>query len=122
MSEQPGLVVLFGSGETSASGRKVHDWVFGRLTPPIRVAVLETPAAFQPNSGQVAEQLAEFVRLHLQNYKPQVTVVPARKRGTPFSPDHRTSWLLFCTPTSSSGGQAARSMPFANCSIAWPGT
>jgi len=81
------LVVLFGSGETSASGRKVHDWVLRRLTPPIRVAVPETPAGFQPNSAQVAEQLADFVRHHLQNYKPQVTVVPARKRGTPFSPD-----------------------------------
>ncbi len=87
VSEQPGLVVLFGSGETSASGRKVHDWVFRRLSAPIRVAVLETPAGFQPNSAQVAEQLADFLRHHLQNYRPQVTVVPARKRGTPFSPD-----------------------------------
>ncbi len=87
MSEQAGLVVLFGSGETSASGRKVHDWVFRRLPLPIRVAILETPAGFQPNSAHVARQLAEFVRKHLQNYEPQVTVVPARKRGTPFSPD-----------------------------------
>ena len=87
MPEKPGLVVLFGSGETSPSGRKVHDWLFRRLSPPIRVAVLETPAGFQPNSARVAEQLADFVRHHLQNYNPQVTVVPARKRGTPFSPD-----------------------------------
>jgi hypothetical protein len=87
LSEQPGLVVLFGSGETSASGRKVHDWLFRRLSPPIRVAVLETPAGFQPNSALVAEQLADFVRRRLQNYRPRVTVVPARKRGTPFSPD-----------------------------------
>jgi hypothetical protein len=87
MSEQPGLVVLFGSGETAPSGRKVHDWVLRQLASPIRVAVLETPAGFQPNSAWVAEQLADFVRHHLQNYRPQVTVVPARKRGTPFSPD-----------------------------------
>jgi hypothetical protein len=51
------------------------------------VAVLETPAGFQPNSAQVAEQVADFVRHRLQNYEPRVTVVPARKRGTPFSPD-----------------------------------
>jgi hypothetical protein len=87
MSEEPGFVVLFGSGETSPSGRKVHDWVLRQLASPIRVAVLETPAGFQPNSAWVAEQLAEFVRHHLQNYNPQMTVVPARKRGTPFSPD-----------------------------------
>ncbi len=83
----PGSVVLFGSGETAASGQRVFDWLFRRLTPPIRVAVLETPAGFQPNSAWVAEQVADFLRRRLQNYKPQVTVVPARKRGTPFSPD-----------------------------------
>jgi hypothetical protein len=87
MSEQPGLVVLFGSGETSPSGRKVHDWLMQRLARPIRVAVLETPAGFQPNSAAVAERMADFVRVHLQNYDPQVTVVPARKKGTRFSPD-----------------------------------
>ena len=30
MAERPGLVALFGSGETSASGRKVHDCLLGR--------------------------------------------------------------------------------------------
>lgn len=87
MPDQPGLVVLFGSGETSASGRKVHDWLLSRLTPPIQMAVLETPAGFEPNSDWVAGQVADFVRHRLQNYSPQVTVVPARRRGTPFSPD-----------------------------------
>jgi len=87
MTEQPGLVILFGSGETSASGRIVFDWLLRRLSPPIRMAILETPAGFQPNSALVAEKVANFLRLRLQNYQPQVTVVPARKRGTPFSPD-----------------------------------
>jgi hypothetical protein len=58
-----------------------------RLAPPVRVAILETPAGFQPNSELVAGKMAEFVSRRLQNYHPQVTVVPARKRGTPFSPD-----------------------------------
>ncbi|MBC7232875.1 MAG: cysteinyl-tRNA synthetase [Chloroflexi bacterium] len=87
MEAQPGLVVLFSSGETSASGRRVYDWLFRRLSPPIRVAVLETPAGFQPNSALVAQKVADFLRHHLQNYRPQVTVIPARKRGTPLSPD-----------------------------------
>jgi cyanophycinase-like exopeptidase len=87
MSEGPGLVVLFGSGETSPSGRKVFEWLLGRLASPIRAAVLETPAGFELNSAQVAGRIAEFLRQHLQNYRPQVTVVPARKRNTPFSPD-----------------------------------
>ena len=87
MPEQPGLIVLFSSGETSASGQRIYEWLFRRLSPPIRMAVLETPAGFQPNTALVARQVADFVHHHLQNYQPQVTVVPARKRGTSFSPD-----------------------------------
>lgn len=87
MSREPGLVVLFGSGETSATGQKVHDWYMRRVSQPIRVAVLETPAGFQPNSAHVAGEVADFLRHHLQNYRPQVTVIPARKKGTAYSPD-----------------------------------
>jgi hypothetical protein len=87
LTEAPGLIVLFGSGEIAPSGQKVHDWVMRQLAPPIRVAVLETPAGFQPNSALVAQEMAKFLEHHLQNYHPQVTVVAARKRGTPFSPD-----------------------------------
>lgn len=87
MPQQPGLVVLFSSGETSASGRRVYDWLFRRLSSPVRMAVLETPAGFQPNSALVAEKVGDFVRHRLQNYHPQVSIVPSRKRGTPFSPD-----------------------------------
>ena len=86
-ADRPGLVTLFGSGETSRSGRTVCDWVLSHLTHPIPLAVLETPAGFQPNSALVAERVAEFFRTRLQNHHPQVTVVPARRRATPFSPD-----------------------------------
>lgn len=84
---QPGVIVLFGSGETSSSGRRVYDELFARLAAPIRVAILETPAGFQPNSAYVAEEIAQFLRVRLQNYRPEVTVVPARKRGTSYSPN-----------------------------------
>jgi hypothetical protein len=87
LTQHPGLVALFGSGEIAPSGRKVHDWVMRQLSPPIRVAILETPAGFQPNSELVAGKMADFLSHRLQNYDPQVTVIPARKRGTPFSPD-----------------------------------
>lgn len=87
MLARPGLVILFSSGETLASGRRVYEWLFRRMPLPIRVAVLETPAGFQPNSAVVAQRVADFLRHHLQNYRLQVTVVPARKRDTPFSPD-----------------------------------
>jgi hypothetical protein len=85
--EQPGPVILFGSGETSASGQKVFDWLLRRLPAPVRVAIVETPAGFELNSAQVAGRIGEFLCLRLQNYRPEVTLVPARKRGTPCSPD-----------------------------------
>lgn len=84
---QFGLIVLFGSGETSPAGGQVFESVARRLAPPVRAAVLETPAGFQLNSPQVAGRVADFVRVRLQPYAPEVTLVAARKRGTPFSPD-----------------------------------
>jgi len=87
MQADPGIVVLFGSGEISASGRKVYDWLFSRLSPPIDISILETPAGFQPNSALVAQKVGNFISHHLSNYRPQVTVIPARRRGTSLSPD-----------------------------------
>ncbi|MCS6845277.1 MAG: hypothetical protein NZ528_13295, partial [Caldilineales bacterium] len=46
-----------------------------------------TPAGFELNSPRVAGRIADFLRERLQNYRPRVTVVPARRRGTPYSPD-----------------------------------
>lgn len=85
---QPGPIIYFGSGETSASGRQVWEWLFRRLDRPIRVSILETPAGFELNSAAVAGRIARFLEERLQNYRPQVTVVPARKRGTLYSPDN----------------------------------
>jgi len=87
MTYQPGPIALFGSGEIAPAGRRVHEALFRRLKPPIRVVVLETPAGFQPNSAWVADRLAEFIRERLQNFHPDVTVVPARRRDGPFSTD-----------------------------------
>ena len=86
--QQLGLVVLFGSGETSASGRRVFHRLFSSLTHPIRLAILETPAGFELNSAWVAGQVADFLEKRLQNFAPEITIVPARKRNTELSPDN----------------------------------
>ena len=57
------------------------------MPTPLRVAVLETPAGFELNSDRVAGRVADFLAVRLQNYRPEITVVPVRKRDTPFSPD-----------------------------------
>ncbi len=78
---------MFGSGETSPSGRKIFDRVMRELPPEPRLALLETPAGFELNSDRVIGRVADFLRHKLQNYRPPVEVVPARMRGTPLSPD-----------------------------------
>src|SRR4030088_304542 len=83
----PGPIVLFGSGEASPIARRVHAAALGQLTPPIRACILETPAGFEPNSARVAGRLADFLRHRVAPFDVQVEVVPARKRGTPLSPD-----------------------------------
>lgn len=86
---RPGLMVLFGSGETAASSGKTYEFLAARTPPRPQVAILETPAGFELNSDRVASRVANFLLRRLQNYGPQVQVIPARQRGTLFSPDNR---------------------------------
>jgi hypothetical protein len=84
----PGPIVLFGSGETSSVGRKAFQWIFSQLAQTPRVAILETPAGFQPNSAWVAGQVADFLKERLAEFSPHATLIPARQKGTVFSPDN----------------------------------
>jgi hypothetical protein len=100
-------VVLFGSGETSPSGQKVFDRLFRQLPKNPQVSLLETPAGFELNSAQVAGKVADFFHHNLQNYHPQIEIIPARKRDTNFSPDNQEiaypllkSDLIFAGPGS----------------------
>jgi hypothetical protein len=83
----PGLVVLFGSGETSPSGRKVFETILRDLPQSPRISLLETPAGFELNSSQVIGRVGEFISHRLQNYQPRLSYIQARRRGTPYSPD-----------------------------------
>ena len=82
-----GQIAFLGSGETSLAGGRIFEALARNLPQPLKIAILETPAGFELNSDQVAGRVAEFLEKRLQNYKPQIDVVPARKRGTDFSPD-----------------------------------
>jgi hypothetical protein len=82
-----GQIAFLGSGETSRAGGTIFESLARALPQPLRIAVLETPAGFELNSHQVAGRVADFMRARLQNYTPTIDVIPARKRGTPFSPD-----------------------------------
>jgi hypothetical protein len=83
----PGLIALFGSGETSSQGRKIHDYLMTRLPVPVQVAILETPAGFQPNAEGVNLKIQQFLEKSLQNFRPQVELIAARRKGSAYDPD-----------------------------------
>jgi hypothetical protein len=83
----PGALLLFGSGETMPSSGKAYDYLAGQYQTPLRIAILETPAGFQPNTQRVAKNVGNHLEKRLQNQQPRVGIIPARKRGTTFSPD-----------------------------------
>ncbi len=76
----PGKIALLGSGETSNSGGQVFEALASGLPDPLQVRVLETPAGFELNAGQVAGRVADYLRVRLQNYHPDVHQVAARRR------------------------------------------
>ncbi len=82
-----GQIAFLGSGETSLAGGRIFESLAKQLPAPLRIAILETPAGFELNSSQVAGRVAEFLKTRLANYKPQIDLIPARKKGSAFSPD-----------------------------------
>lgn len=82
-----GQIAFLGSGETSLAGGRIFESLAKRINDPLRIALLETPAGFELNSSQVVGKVGEFMKTRLQNYKPIVDVVPARKKNSAFSPD-----------------------------------
>jgi hypothetical protein len=86
--KETGPVVLLSSGESLPSSGKIHEFAVRHLPDKPRIVILETPAGFEPNSDAVARKIKDFLARRLQNYKPTIDVVPARRRGTPFSPDN----------------------------------
>ena len=83
----PGKIAFLGSGETSLAGGRIFEALVRDLKEPLRIALMETPAGFELNSAQVVGRVGEFMASRLQNYKPVVDVVPARKKGSAYSPD-----------------------------------
>ena len=88
MQKAYGPIALLGSGETSLAGGRIFETIARRYLQPLRIAILETPAGFEVNSPRVAGRVGDFMQEHLLNFNPRIDIIPARKRGTPFSPDN----------------------------------
>src|SRR5512136_2778279 len=87
MKNEMGPIVLIGSGETSLAGGRIFETIAQRLPQPLRIAIMETPAGFESNSAKVAGRVGAFLKNRLQNFNPQIAIIPARKRGTHFGTD-----------------------------------
>jgi hypothetical protein len=61
--------------------------LFQSLRAPIRLAIVETPAGFQPNVAVVSEKLRAFFANSLRNFNPEIGIVAARRRGGVYDPD-----------------------------------
>jgi hypothetical protein len=82
-----GQIAFLGSGETSLAGGRIFESLARTVEGPLRIALIETPAGFELNSAQVVGRVGDFMKSRLQNYKPVVDVIPARKKNSPYSPD-----------------------------------
>lgn len=82
-----GRIAFLGSGETSLAGGRIFEALAREINGPLRIALMETPAGFELNSAQVVGRVGDFMKTRLQNYQPVVDVIPARKKGSAFSPD-----------------------------------
>jgi hypothetical protein len=82
-----GQIAFLGSGETSLAGGRIFESLARNINEPLRIALLETPAGFELNSPQVVRRVGDFMQTRLQNYKPVVDVIAARKKNSAYSPD-----------------------------------
>ncbi|MBT3321746.1 MAG: cysteinyl-tRNA synthetase [Anaerolineae bacterium] len=102
-----GKIAFLGSGETSLAGGRIFESIIKEIDHPPQIAIMETAAGFELNSAQVAQKVGDYLQTRLQNYKPEIHIIPARKRGTKFSPDNAeilspllTTDLIFMGPGS----------------------
>jgi len=82
-----GQIAFLGSGETSLAGGRIFESLARNIKDPLRIALMETPAGFELNSAQVVGRVGDFMQTRLQNYRPVVDIIPARKKNSAYSPD-----------------------------------
>jgi hypothetical protein len=62
----PGTLTLIGSGELAPSMSKVHRAVAARISGVLRPAVVDSPAGFEPNCGDISAKAIEYLERHLR--------------------------------------------------------
>ena len=101
-----GICAILGSGETTDLGRRVLSRILPQLEEPRTIAVLDTPAGFQPNHIQVAEKIVRLFTEKLAEFRPHPTIVEARR----------------ATLDTTVGAMALATLARAACIVAGPGS
>src|SRR5829696_4578186 len=83
-----GQIAFLGSGETSLAGGRIFEALARNINGPLRIALMDTPAGFELNLAQVVGRVGEFMTSRLQNYKPVIDAVAARKKNSQFDPNN----------------------------------
>lgn len=78
-----GRLILFGSGETADSGKRILRLILRQFPQKQKVVILETPAGFQPNSRQVAQDIADIFKKSLSEFVDDITIISARHKDDP---------------------------------------
>jgi hypothetical protein len=76
---------IFGSGEMSAMGRRIHESLIKNLIPPVKIALLETAAGFEASPHLWFTKLAAMMEVGLQNFKPEIIRVEALRNDGIYS-------------------------------------
>lgn len=102
----PGMLAILGSGEATSAGRRVLGGLLRLLDEPRSIAVLDSPAGFQPNHLRVAGKVAEFITDKVGEFRPRPRVIETRREaiGTP------------------AGDAALNAILTARCIVAGPGS
>lgn len=75
------FLIIFGSGEISHTGRRIHEYALSSIgKKEITIAIITTPAGFQPNVKVVHEEIAQFFSNHLKNFHPKINIIYANNR------------------------------------------
>ena len=76
------LLILLGSDTMTPSGRNVHEYILNKINKKEpQIALITTPAGFQPNVKVVYQEIADFFEQSLQNFHPQVKIIYANTPG-----------------------------------------
>lgn len=80
-----GPILLYGSGATTTPSSTLLRMYLGTLPERARIALVETPAGFQPNSSEIMHEVSDFLHTSMGEFISETVIIEARSLE---DPDH----------------------------------